>query len=201
MTVQYFGLGCFKLTTTNSSVLINPFEAKTGLSPLKGQVDLILHTNSQDTTCDNLGKHIISYPGEYDVAECNVVGLPVKMDEAYHTVFWLEVGGVRFLYTGPVKDWNVDGEEVSKLGDIDVLICAVGGEGVMDASRASKLARELEAKLVIPAYFELPNLKEKFESPHKFLKEMGSKVESVDKLKLTTKDLPAEGPQVAFLLP
>ena len=62
----------------------------------------------------------------------------------------------------------------------------VGGDEALDAKKASQLVAEIEPRVVIPLGGNVEN----------FLKEMGSKAQRQDKLKITKKDLPQEGMQI-----
>lgn len=200
MNVQYYGLGCFRLQTPSLNILINPFDSKAGLSAPKGQSDVCILTETGEEKPGN-AEYVIDRPGEYDVKGFSVVGLPNKTDEGYKTVYWMELNGIRSVYVGGVKEWNVDMDDVAKLGRIDCLFIPVGGGSVMDFSRAAKLSRELDVRLVIPSYFSLPGLKVELDPVDKFLKEMGSKSEPCDKYKVVAKELPEEGVSVVYIVP
>jgi L-ascorbate metabolism protein UlaG (beta-lactamase superfamily) len=77
------------------------------------------------------------------------------------------------------------------LEGIDVLFVPIGGEGVLTAGDAYKLAVKLEPKIVIPMHFNLNGDKNSLKT---FLKEAGEEVDSVEKFTFKKKDL--EGKEV-----
>jgi L-ascorbate metabolism protein UlaG (beta-lactamase superfamily) len=202
MYIQYYGLGCFRLTTTTLNILVDPIDSKTGLSAPRGGSDIVLLTDPLSSQKrEGLSGHVVDRPGEMDIGECSIVGLPSADGDVFRTVYWVDVGGVKLVLSGGIKEWKVDSDDFAALGDIDVLFVPVGGHGVMDTAGAVKVARDIEAKIIIPTHFALPGLKTDLDPVDKFLKEMAFKGEPTDKLKVTTKDLPVEGSQVAYLTP
>lgn len=203
MYIQYYGLGCFRLTSTNLNILVDPFDSKVGLSAPRVSAEVVIFTDplSKQKT-DGLGSaYVVDRAGEVDIGECGIVGLPTKQGDEFRTVFWLDIGGIKIVLLGGLSEWNIDTEDVASLGSVDVLCVPVGGGSVLSTAKAVAVVRQLEPKIVIPTHFALPGLKADFESVDKFLKELGGSAESTDKLKVTLKDLPAEGMQVSYLLP
>jgi L-ascorbate metabolism protein UlaG (beta-lactamase superfamily) len=75
----------------------------------------------------------------------------------------------------------------------------VGGNTVLSASQAAKVVNEVEPKIVIPSHYKMPELILDLDAKEKFLKEMGGKSETVDKLTVKKKDLQEEGTKVVVL--
>ena len=72
------------------------------------------------------------------------------------------------------------------IDEIDVLFVPVGGDGVLDAAEASKLATFLEPKVIIPMHWSGMGHAKALET---FIKEQGGGEERVDKLTLKKKDV------------
>jgi L-ascorbate metabolism protein UlaG (beta-lactamase superfamily) len=86
------------------------------------------------------------------------------------------------------------------LDGVDVLLLPVGGGEVMDAKAANEAISEIEPRVVVPLYYDIPGIKAKLASVNVFCKELGVCTrEDVNKLKLTKKDLPAEDMLVMVL--
>jgi L-ascorbate metabolism protein UlaG (beta-lactamase superfamily) len=68
----------------------------------------------------------------------------------------------------------------------------VGGEGMLDAAAAYKLAVSLEPSIIIPMHYTGDSLK-------KFLKEAGEDVAAIDKLVVKKKDLEAREGDIVIL--
>jgi L-ascorbate metabolism protein UlaG (beta-lactamase superfamily) len=75
----------------------------------------------------------------------------------------------------------------------DVLIIPVGGEQVLTAAEAQKLAVKLEAKIVIPIMYDDKSLKQ-------FLKEAGAEgTKSEEKLTIKPRDVAGKQNEVVVL--
>jgi len=77
----------------------------------------------------------------------------------------------------------------------------VGGNGVMDASTAAKAVNEIEPKIVIPSHYQIPGLAASAGKLDTFVKEMGGKSETMEKLLLKRKDLPEDQTKLIILEP
>jgi L-ascorbate metabolism protein UlaG (beta-lactamase superfamily) len=84
-------------------------------------------------------------------------------------------------------------ETQEAINSLDILFIPVGGNGMLDAKLAAKLASSLEPKLIIPMDYDENTLKV-------FLKEIGEeKAQVVDKLTLKRKDLDNKEGEVIVL--
>jgi L-ascorbate metabolism protein UlaG (beta-lactamase superfamily) len=140
-------------------------------------------------------------PGEYDVKGVTVAGIPLKQADGYVTVFLIECDDVKILNLTHIKDFSMKEEELEGLGDIDILLIPVGGESVMDASTAGKVVNQIEPKIVIPSHYKIPGLTVEAGAIEKFIKEMGGKSETMDKLIVKKKDLNPEETKIIILEP
>jgi L-ascorbate metabolism protein UlaG (beta-lactamase superfamily) len=140
-------------------------------------------------------------PGEYDVKGVTVTGIPLKQSDKYVSAFLIESEDIRILNLTHIKEFTMKEEEIEDLGEIDILIVPVGGEDVLDAAHASKVVNEIEPKIVIPSHYDSTGLTVKAEKIEKFIKEMGGKSESMEKLTIKKKDLVAEETKVIVLEP
>lgn len=206
MQIQYFGLSSFKITTKEATVITDPFDKKSGLVPPRGAADILVlaeKTNSLYSATSGISgdPFLMEDPGEYDVKGVTVTGIPLKEGEKYVNVFLIESEGIRILNLTHIKEWTMKEDEIEELGEIDILIVPVGGESVLEASDAAKVVNEIEPKIVIPSHYDSTGLSVKADKIEKFIKEMGGKSESMDKLTLKKKDLVIEETKVVVLEP
>ncbi|MCR4278815.1 MAG: MBL fold metallo-hydrolase [bacterium] len=90
--------------------------------------------------------------------------------------------------------------EIETLGEIDILFIPVGGGDVLDAKSAHKIIDMIEPRIVIPMYYDVDGVKEKLDSVDSFCKALGSCArENVNKLKITSKDLPQDSMKVIVI--
>ncbi len=206
MQIQYFGLSSFKISTKEATVITDPFDKKSGLTPPRGAADILIlaeKTNPLYSATSGVSgtPFLMEDPGEYDVKGVTVTGIPLKQGDRYVTVYLIESEGIRILNLTHINEFTMKEEEIEELGEIDVLIVPVGDEGVMDPAHAGKVVNEIEPKIVIPSHYQISGLTTKAEKVDKFIKEMGGKSESMEKLSLKKKDLVAEETKLIILEP
>src|SRR6185503_963423 len=194
MQIQYFGLSSFKITTKEATVITDPFDKKSGLTPPRGAADVLILAEKENplysATSGISGEpFLMEDPGEYDVKGVTVSGGPLKQGDKYITVYLIESEGIRILNLTHIKEFNMSEDEIEGLGEIDILILPVGEGEVMDAATASKVVNEIEPKIVIPSHYQIPGLSLEADKLDKFIKEMGGKSESMDKLTIKKKEL------------
>jgi L-ascorbate metabolism protein UlaG (beta-lactamase superfamily) len=179
MVVNYFGNGCFRLQSGETSILINPENNR-----LKGDVVLrtIVSTEEGVTIEANAESPTISFPGEYEVKGIEVLGFPItaesteKFLKTAYSVLWEEM---KFVFLGHLSG-PIDASLAEEFADPDVLILPVGGGHFLEPNIAAKIAKQLEAKIVIPSFYK---------NPDEFLKALGKKAEMADKFVFKQKDI------------
>lgn len=206
MQIQYFGLSSFKITTKSATVISDPFHKDTGLTPPRGQADILIladKNNKRYAAISGISGNpfLMDTPGEYDLKGVTVAGIPLKQGDKYISVFLIESEDIRILNLTHIKEWNMREDEVESLGEIDILIVPVGGNTVMSASAASKAVNEIEPKIVIPSHYKTKDLIFDLDGIDKFIKEMGGKKEELEKFSFKKKDLTEEGTKVIILEP
>lgn len=207
MQIQYFGLSSFKITTKEATVITDPFDKESGLTPPRGAADIVIlaekNNKLYNATSGISGEpFMVSDPGEYDVKGVTVTGIPLKQDEGrYVTVYLIESEGLSILNLTHIREWNIKQDDLEDLGEIDILILPVGSNSVMTPKLASQIMHEIEPKIVIPSHYQTSGLSLPYEKIDDFLKQVGSKSEPQDKLTVKKKDLVEEKTQVVVLEP
>jgi L-ascorbate metabolism protein UlaG (beta-lactamase superfamily) len=87
------------------------------------------------------------------------VGTPTYHDESQgrergeNTVFTFEADGMKVAFLGDLGHVLSD-EQVAAVGPVDVLLTPVGGHFTVDAATATKVAEQLEAKVIFPMHYK-----------------------------------------------
>lgn len=196
MHIQFLGLSSFKFTTKDAVVITDPYGKDSGLAQPRGNADVVILAEKENPLYNGFSSlsgdpFIIDSPGEYDVKGVTVTGIPLKQANGYVTIYLIESEDIKILNLTHIKEFNIKEDELEDLGEIDVLIIPVGGESVIDASRAAKIVNQIEAKVVIPSHYADTSLGLKLDGVEHFTKEMGGKAETLDKIILKKKDLAA----------
>jgi len=179
MDVTYKGNTTFYIKGKKASVALNP----TKDTP---QANVVL--SSTDASEDVKADQVIDWPGEYEVSEILVHGISAPHGESQTTLFQFEVDNVKFLFL-PNLDHVLGDEALDKIGDVDVVLLPVGGNGVLDAKLASKVYESIEPKMVIP----MQHSTDGFGPVADFLKEVGKAgLEAEASLKIEKSKLPMD---------
>jgi L-ascorbate metabolism protein UlaG (beta-lactamase superfamily) len=191
--ITYLGAGSVRLSGREINIVSDPVE----LLPAKTDV-VIFSTPREQYEVSSSDMMVIEGPGEYEVKGAMITGVPARLhiDESGERgcVFSVEVDGVNVVIAGNIAG-KIDADEVESLGQVDVLVVPVGGNGLtLDAEGAASVVTQLEPSYVVPVHFD--DGKTEYPVPQAnvelFLKEMGVSPEPEIKLRINQKEPPAE---------
>lgn len=124
----------------------------------------------------------VSFPGEYEEKEIEILGFSVagesteKFLKTAYCVLW---EGMKFVFLGHLSQ-PIDASLMEEFAEPDVLFIPIGGGHFLEPEVAARIAKQLEAKIVIPSFYK---------DPAAFLKALGTKGEEADKFVFKQKDL------------
>lgn len=178
MVVNYFGNGCFRLQSGETSILVNPENNR-----LKADVVLktIISTETKLAIGD-LETPTVSFPGEYEVKGVEILGFSMagesteKFLKTSYSIIWDEM---KFVFLGHLSK-PLDAVLMEEFSDPDILFLPVGGGDFLEPEIAAKIAKQLEAKVIIPSFYKTPD---------DFLKALGKKSEVMEKFVFKQKDI------------
>lgn len=205
MQIHYFGLSSFKIQTKDAVVITDPFDKESGLLSPRGAADIIILSEKNNklynATSGFSGEpFLVDDPGEYDLKGVTVTGIPLKQEgdedknnkPRYVTAELIESEDIRILNLTHIRSFSMKEDDLDALGEIDILIIPVGGNSVMTAKDATKVVHEIEPKIVIPSHYATEGLKLPNDKVDTFIKEMGGKSETMEKLLIKKKDFSPE---------
>jgi L-ascorbate metabolism protein UlaG (beta-lactamase superfamily) len=193
MDITYLGAGSVKLSGKNLNVVTDPL--------MVGKAEVVTLSGPAEEGHDwpvPPTAMVVDMPGEYEVRGAMITGAPARLhiDEDGHrgTAFSIVIDGVNVVVTGNISG-KLDEDQVEKLGQVDVLVVPVGGNGLtLDAEGAAAVVAQLEPGYVVPVHYD--DGVTKYPMPQagveKFLKEMGVNPEPESKLRVNTKEAPTE---------
>jgi len=211
MEITWYGHSCFRITDRGrTTVICDPFDsAEIGYGPLKVKADIV--TISHDLPSHNFIRgvkgdpYVINGPGEYEVGGVFITGLRTdkkhkkELSQKANTLYLIEYDGINIVHLGDMEQVPSQ-TEVESLGPVHIALVPVGGNGALNAAKASDAISLFEPNIVIPMHYSTPATNVKLDPISKFLKEMGlAAVDIVPSFKVSnTANLP-EDTQVVVL--
>lgn len=211
MDIDWYGQSCFRLRERGvATAVCDPFSEETGLALPKLRADIVTVSRDAPDRDGNIGKlvegepKVLRGPGDYEVKQVLVTGLPTSHNGTRNVAFFLDFAGLTVGHLGALGQAPSQ-RLVEELGDIDVLLAPVSGPQTPDVSRIAEVISLLDPRIVVPMHYLHETLQSGSpESPEpvaRFLTELGiSDPEVTDTLKLTKHSLPEET-QVVLLRP
>ena len=207
--IYWAGQSCFQISVSTSKdhsadIVIDPYDEKVGLKlpNLSADIVLVTHNHYDHNNVGGVkgGPFVIDGPGEYEVKEVFVNGIPSFHDDkegkerGLNTIYVIEAEGLRFCHLGDLGQKQLTDEQLEKIDAVDVLMIPVGGGSTIDSSAAQKIIGQIEPRIVIPMHYALEKSKAELDDVSKFLKTMGKpSIVPVDKLVAKESTMPKEG--------
>jgi len=197
MTITFYGEGCFKLQSGETTILTDPIDSKSGLTAPRFKYDILLKTLMSFPpviveTKENYEGHYIVGAGEYNIKNIDIIGFPVvkeSTDKFLKTVYLIKIEGIKICLLGHIADMP-ELEISSHLEEVDILIVPGSGNPFIDQKSLLKLIRQIEPKIVIPCFHKVSGLKRQAGDLKVLIEEFNHKqVEPQEKLTIKKKDL------------
>lgn len=217
MQISWKGQACFHIIAQGAvheqvKLVIDPYDPSIGLKMPLLEADVVLsthdHEDHNNVKAVKEPGFVIAGPGEYEVKDISIQGISSFHDDlegkerGKNTIYVIEAEGIRLCHLGDLGQGELSADQVSKIGNVDILLVPVGGVYTIDAKSAAKIVNQIEPRIVIPMHYLLPNLKFKLDKVDDFLKEMGVKtVEPQSKLSVKIRDFTSEDTKVMLLAP
>lgn len=212
MQIQWLGQSCFKIQTKTKeqevTVVTDPFADSIGLKMPKFQADMVTishdHDDHNNIEAIRGEPFVVTNPGEYETKGVFVYGLPAWHDEENGkkrgavTMYKINSEDINILHLSDLGH-SLSDEQIEKIGEVDILLIPVGGEVTLSNQKITEMISEIEPRIVIPMHYQLPGLKMKLNDVNSFIRSSGLPSETIDKLKISKKDLIGEGTKIIIL--
>ncbi len=201
MVITHHGGQCFKVTFGDLTLVFDPIAKGASLSAVRFGADIALVSRNNpdmngvdEVTFGDKAPFVISGPGEYEKSGVTIQGFLTKSEyglikgpaNAVNTIYSVKLEGMTLVFLGALSETTMPTDAKEAIDEIDILFVPIGGDGVLDAAEASKLATFLEPKVIIPMHWSGMGHAKALET---FIKEQGGGEERVDKLTLKKKDI------------
>lgn len=190
--IEYKGGNTVVIATKKNTLVIDP-----KMSIHKGEKDFVVKNATELATEDRFLTQSddfalsLSYPGSYEVGDFSINGFAEKRhidsnDEQKSVIYSIDVLGAKIGLLGNIGP-ELSDDQLENLGILDILILPVGGNGyTLDATSAAKIARNSDAKVIIPVHYAEDGIN--YEVPQNsldiFIKELGADIEKTSKYKV-----------------
>jgi L-ascorbate metabolism protein UlaG (beta-lactamase superfamily) len=196
--IRWFGQSSF-LLTGSQSVFIDPFgdmsaAAARGIEwnypPISGvDADLLLvtHEHGDHNAVDAIGGDpvvIRSRAGKFESPVGEIVGIASEHDDAagtqrgQNTILCFTLDGVRVCHLGDFGQPALRPEQLSAIGEADVIFVPVGGGPTIGGSPAAELVRAVRPRLVVPMHYRTKAIGF-LDPPDAFLEALGGDVRRI----------------------
>ena len=208
MDLTWLGHACFRLRGREGVVVTDPPDPKSGHAIPKTEAHLVTmsHDHPGHASLRSVGGEpvVLTGPGEYEVQEILVTGIPSFHDEkkgaerGRNTVFAIRLDDLVVCHLGDLGH-ALSATDLEKLGQVDVCLVPIGGADTnLSAAMAADVVHQLEPKVVVPMGYD-PEAEKKDTPFERLLHELGVKeLTPVPKLSVTRSSLPAELQVVAL---
>lgn len=210
MTITYHGHSCFKLKGARGTVVLDPYDDSIGftLPSLSSDIVTVSHNHSDHNASSKIKgttrspkPFIISKPGEYEVGGISVFGIQTYHDDVQGTtrgtniVYTVFIDNLKICHLGDLGH-ELTTQMIEDIGEVDVLLCPVGGAFTINAEQAVKTIRSLEPRIIIPMHYKTDKHNEQvyadLQGLETFLKEYGTEATPEKKMDITKQNLPEE---------
>lgn len=179
MELTYYGANCFKISSKNTSLVVDDNLIKLGLKSVTSESDALAYTQRTLVNEDLEAQIILDGPGEYELDDITVLGIQAKAytdkdSEMNATMFKVMNNEYQVLFLGHVQP-KLDSKILEKIGVVDVLVVPVGGSGyTLDAEDASEVVKLVTPKITIPCHYEDKEIK--YDMPMRSIEDFLSKM-------------------------
>ena len=164
MKIKWLGHASFMITSeTGTKIITDPYTTgeKFKYGEIKETADIV--TMSHDHFDHNNIAAVQGNPQAVkETAEAKGIkfsGIPTYHDEVQgsqrgkNTIFCFEVDGVKVCHLGDLGHGLSD-KQAAEIGEVDVLLCPVGGFFTIDVATASQTCDQLKPRVIIPMHFK-----------------------------------------------
>ena len=203
MKIRFLGHSCFLIISdTGTRIITDPYH--TGeefiLTEIKESADIV--TVSHEHPDHN---NIEAVQGNPQVVKGSdkVNGIEITAINSYHDdvegkerggnlIFTFKVDGITLCHLGDLGH-QLNEDQLSYLGEVDILLIPVGGGFTIDAAGAEKVCEDIGAKVIIPMHYKTAKVAFPIEPVEKFTGLVqGVEHAGTSEITVTRESLPAE---------
>ena len=163
MQITWYGHACFLLESdAGARIVIDPCDPTVGyaLDGISADAVTVSHAHHDHNYLPAVAGNpvVIDTAGAHSVKDVSVTGFCSWHDEAQgkkrgaNLLFRFDFDGIRVLHLGDLGH-ALSAETVAAIGEIDVLLCPIGGTYTIDAAQALEVDEQLRPRVFIPMHY------------------------------------------------
>lgn len=193
MVINWYGEGCFKVQTGGLTLLTDPLESSTGLTPARGKNEVVLQTLTPwPLKLLEQGEEFwVRGGGEYEIRGLNIRGFSVpeeSSDKFLNTVYLVTIEEMRLVFLGHLSD-ALSPTIIGELQNPDLVFIPAGGKPFILQDKAAKLLKQLNPKIAVASFFKVSGLKRPSSDWKNLAEEIDQKPEVMEKLTIRKKEV------------
>jgi len=207
MIINYLGGEFVKVQFGDTVLAFNPISKDSSLKTSRFGADIVLislnHPDFNGVDQVTFGEKkpfIVNGPGEYEINGVFIKGLASESsydgESRINTIFSITLEGMNICFLGAISSEQLPRDADEAIDDVDILFVPIGGNGVLNAAVAYKLAVSIGPKIIIPMHYGDIGEKNELKA---FLKEAGESPKPETKLTIKKKDLEGKEALVVVL--
>jgi L-ascorbate metabolism protein UlaG (beta-lactamase superfamily) len=169
MKIKWYGHAAFLISSDQGlKIITDPYESgayggQLAYGKIKDQADIVLtshdHADHNDTKSLPGSPQIIKGSGSKTLKGISFKGIPTYHDPSKgsergtNTIFTFSVDGVRVCHLGDLGH-ILSEKELGDIGPIDLLLIPVGGYFTIDPKEATRVAEQIQPKVLIPMHYK-----------------------------------------------
>lgn len=209
MVITHHGNQFIKLQYGDVTVAVNPISKDSKQKGARFGADVcLISINHEDFNgADQVAfgdrqPFTIKGPGEYETKGIFVKGVATTSsyggEQFVNTAYIFSLDSISMCFLGALDTKDIPKELSESVEEVDMLFVPIGGNGVLSAADAYKLAVQFEPKVIVPLGMDSDGAAK--DALKVFLKEGGGEdVKPVDKLTLKKKDLDGKEGDIIIL--
>jgi L-ascorbate metabolism protein UlaG (beta-lactamase superfamily) len=189
MKVKWLGHSCFVITADDGTKIItDPYATGDGINygKINESADIVLISHRH---ADHNNPRAVKGNPTVITGNTKAKGMGFKGVASYHdtssgrergnnTIFCFTVDGLRVCHLGDLGH-ELSPQQVSQIGEVDILLIPVGGFFTIDAKVAGKVLEQLKPRVAIPMHYKTPKCDYPISGVEDFLKDRG-RVKRID---------------------
>jgi L-ascorbate metabolism protein UlaG (beta-lactamase superfamily) len=201
MEISWTGHSCFTIKGKEKTLVTDPCHPSLGYSLSESEPDIVTisHFHPGHSYIEGITNNpkYVKGPGEYEIGGTFITGIATFHDNqegrlrGRNTVYLIEMDGLTLCHLGDLGHAPTS-QLLEEIGGVDILFLPVGEVSTISIDTATEIARQLEARIVIPMHYKTDVISRELEPVSKFLRKMGiSEAEPQARLPLAASTLPA----------